>query len=323
MAEPAQTATPSPFEHVTAVGKAVGDPLRATILLALREDSFSVSELCGMLDVPQPALSHHLKILHQAGLVGRRREGTSIFYRRDNDTRDGLKRALFTALDAAPPDEGLRERMARVHQARRQRCRAFFARHADQVSALHHEIADPDAYTDAVLQMVARLPREAGRFHRALEVGPGEGALLAGLARLFDQVVGMDSSTEMLARTASGASGLDNVTLLHGDFLESPPEQPVELVAAAMVVHHLPSPAGFFQQARRVLSPGGSLIVADLTRHDQRWASEHCGDQWLGFEPAELEHWARLASLVPAESVFLAQKNGFQIQIQRYAAPRR
>ena len=48
-----------------------------------------------------------------------------------------------------------------------------------------------------------------------------------------------------------------------------------------------------------------------------------CGDQWLGFEPAELERWATLASLEPAESLFLAQKNGFQIQIQRYVAPRR
>jgi len=322
MAEPAQAPDHSPFEHVTTVGKAVGDPLRATILQALREDSFSVSELCDMLDVPQPALSHHLKILHRAGLVGRRREGTSIFYRRDNDTRDALKQALFAALDGTPP-EGVVRGMARVHESRRRRCQAFFARHADEVSDLHREIAEPDAYTDSVLQMASRLPREAGRPHRAVEVGPGDGAVLAGLARLFDQVVGMDSSGEMLAHTSAGVGGLDNVTLVHGDFLEWRPEQPVGLVAAAMVLHHLPSPAGFFQQARRVLAPGGSLIVADLTRHDQRWASDHCGDQWLGFEPAELERWATLASLEPAESLFLAQKNGFQIQIQRYAAPRR
>jgi ArsR family transcriptional regulator len=297
--------------------------LRATILQALREDSFSVSELCEMLDVPQPALSHHLKILHLAGLVGRRREGTSIFYRRDNDTRDGLKQALFGALDEAPPEGVLQERMARVHEARKRRCQAFFARHADEVSALHREIAEPDAYTDSVLQMASRLPREAGQSHLAVEVGPGDGAMLAGLARLFDQVVGMDSSREMLAHTSAGAGRLDNVTLVHGDFLEWRPEQPVDLVAAAMVLHHLPSPAGFFQQAGHVLAAGGSLIVADLTRHDQRWASEHCGDQWLGFEPAELERWATLASLEPAESLFLAQKNGFQIQIQRYVAPRR
>ncbi|MDH3643915.1 MAG: metalloregulator ArsR/SmtB family transcription factor, partial [Gammaproteobacteria bacterium] len=57
------------------VTKAVGDRLRASILRALREESYSVSELCHLFDTPQPALSHHLKILAVARLVARRREG--------------------------------------------------------------------------------------------------------------------------------------------------------------------------------------------------------------------------------------------------------
>ncbi len=323
MAEATPTHSADAFNHVTAIGKAVGDPLRASILLTLKEDSFAVSELCTMLNVPQPALSHHLKVLHRAGLVAKRREGTSIFYRRDIDSRDPLKHTLFAALDASALSRRLRTAMAKVHDARRQRCMAFFASHADEIARLHKDIAEPETYSDAMLIMAARLEHGSagsGSCLRALEIGPGNALLLDGLAAQFDEVVGVDSSPEMLAQAAAVAARRANVTLREDDFFVMDASADFDLVAAAMVVHHLPSPAAFFQQAARLLRPGGSLLIAELTRHDQRWASEHCGDQWLGFEPAELEHWAKLAGLAPAESLFLAQKNGFQIQVQRYAA---
>ncbi len=312
-----QSDAKQPIEHVTRVGKAVGDTLRANILLTLREDSFSVSELCTMLDVPQPALSHHLKVLHSAGLVARRREGTSIFYRREVDGRDPLKQAIFATLDESEPSRRVRSAMARIHSDRRARSLDFFARHAEEIAVLHKDIAEPGAYVEALLTMAQRL--EPARRQRALEVGPGDANLLRGLAASFEEVLGVDSSAEMLARARS-AERLRNVVLEHEDFFAMTTTAHFDLVAAAMVVHHLPSPPTFFQQAARLLRPGGSLLIAELTRHEQRWASEHCGDQWLGFEPAELKRWAELAGLTAAESQFLAQKNGFQIQLQRYEA---
>ena len=62
--------------------KASSDPLRLQVLRILCRDSFGVSELCSIFDIRQPALSHHLKVLANAGLVATRREGNSIFYRR-------------------------------------------------------------------------------------------------------------------------------------------------------------------------------------------------------------------------------------------------
>ena len=52
--------------------------------------------------------------------------------------------------------------------------------------------------------------------------------------------------------------------------------------------------------------------------HDQAWAREHCGDLWLGFMPDELVEWAADANLELKASVFLAQRNGFQIQVQHF-----
>jgi 2-polyprenyl-3-methyl-5-hydroxy-6-metoxy-1,4-benzoquinol methylase len=91
-----------------------------------------------------------------------------------------------------------------------------------------------------------------------------------------------------------------------------------QLIVAAMVVHHLASPPGFFRQAAGLLTADGLLVVAELCSHDHEWARTACGDQWLGFEPQELAGWAENADLRPVDAQFLAQKNGFQIQIHSY-----
>ena len=62
--------------------KAAGDPLRVQILKVLQENAYGVLELCQIFDIRQSAMSHHLKILSNAGLVATKREGTTIFYRR-------------------------------------------------------------------------------------------------------------------------------------------------------------------------------------------------------------------------------------------------
>jgi len=320
MAEPDPNNVCGDLDSVTGIGKAVGDQLRATILVLLKEDSFSVSELCQMLNVAQPALSHHLKILLKAGLIARRREANNLFYRRDNSSGDRLKLSLFSVLDEIGPAPELLTALSEVHRQRSRHCRHFFAANAAEIASLQTQIAEPAAYSDSVADMAQRVAQQTGADSLALEVGPGDGSIITGLTRCYAEVHGLDSSAEMLARTENAIAGMTNVALLDGDFLDYQPELRYDLIVAAMTVHHMPSPAAFFLHAGSLLNPGGSVIVAELRRHDQQWASEVCGDLWLGFEPAELSRWAVNAGLDPCESQFLAQKNGFQIQIQRYVA---
>ena len=120
MTESARMREPKEFnerhlEDVVEMTRAVGDRLRARILQVLREDSYSVSELCHLFDMPQPALSHHLKVLHLAGLVAKRREGNSIFYRRDVDPDDQLRQALFDSVDNTPIGAELSRNAAQIH----------------------------------------------------------------------------------------------------------------------------------------------------------------------------------------------------------------
>jgi ArsR family transcriptional regulator len=306
------------IDDVVRLGKAVGDRLRASILQVLHQDSYSVGELCSLFDVPQPALSHHLKILLKAGLVARRREGNSIFYRRAALRTGSTALAVFEKLDRGIIDEALAGRIHRLHEHRNQRSAEFFARNAAEISARQAEISEPAAYADVVMEMIQQAVAEGLPTRRALEVGPGSGLILGRLGEVFDEAIGMDNSRAMLSAAQAALPDTDRIRFRHEDFMVLRGQRRYDALVAAMVIHHQASPAAFFQKAAGVLHRGGVLVVAELCRHDQEWAGDACGDQWLGFEPDEIETWAHLAGFRTLQSQYLAQKNGFQVQIYRF-----
>lgn len=306
-------ATPG-FGDVVSAAKAVADPLRANVLRVLKEESYAVTELCSILATPQPALSHHLKVLHQAGLVARRREGNTIFYRRA-PAPTPFRDALLTAIDEVALPAVQVRRIDAVHGQRSRRSEVFFAEHAADFASNQARISEAGVYAGSVLEVLDRLGLGDGT---ALEIGPGDGELLASLAARFHEVVGIDNAQGMLERAADRVQGLGNVRLMHRDVSELPARPRFQLVLAAMVAHHQPSPQRFFRHAGTLLRRDGVLVVVELCRHDHEWARAACGDVWLGFEPAELIEWAANAGLEPGEAQFLAQKNGFRIQIHTF-----
>ncbi|MCU0519142.1 MAG: metalloregulator ArsR/SmtB family transcription factor [Anaerolineae bacterium] len=62
------------------VCEGIADPKRLMLLYYVADQPRNVSELTELLDVPQPTVSHHLRILRERGLVVAERDGTSIFY---------------------------------------------------------------------------------------------------------------------------------------------------------------------------------------------------------------------------------------------------
>mgnify|MGYP001814490164 CR=1 FL=1 len=196
--------------------------------------------------------------------------------------------------------------------------RHFFANQADALSQQTTLICAPEVYTATVVDVIQAHPdRNRGS---ALEIGPGSGTLLKALSPHFQQVTGLDNAQEMLNNTASAVSDLNNITLLQGDFIELPNTHRYDLIVAAMVVHHLPSPPNFFSQAAALLAPGGLLVVAELCDHDQDWVKDSCGDVWLGFDPEALTQWGAQAGLSQTQQQFLAQRNGFRVQVSAFIA---
>ncbi len=58
----------------------LADPIRILILYSLAGSKFSVTELAKTLDIPQPTISRHLKVLRDRDIVAAEREGQSVFY---------------------------------------------------------------------------------------------------------------------------------------------------------------------------------------------------------------------------------------------------
>ena len=296
--------------------RALGDELRLTLLRVLRRSSYAVSELVNIVDMAQSALSHHLKLLHEAGLVARRREGNTIYYRRKLLPSNAALAGLFDELDQLPLASAVRDRRDQVLEHRRRSSQRFFDEHANAFSEQQARISQAEVYTAVVLQMAARL---CLKHQRALEIGPGDGQLSNTLATQFKQVSAVDHSERALAHSAAALAQHGNVQFHQQPFETLPASGDQDLVVAAMVLHHLPDPALFFDQAAAVLSPGAPLIIAELCSHDQQWAQSACGDLWLGFDDADLIQWAADAGLTASASEFLAQRNGFCIQIHGFS----
>ncbi len=317
---------PDPSDDLAALCKAAGDPLRLSVLRVLASDSFGVLELAQIFAMRQSGISHHLKVLAQAGLVATRREGTAIFYRRalahGGETGSRLQAALFEEVDALELPGAVQARIAEVQAQRSAAARDFFARTLEKFRAQQDLIAGLAQYRDSLLTLLDALhfPPSA----TALEVGPGDGAFLPELARRFAKVRALDSSPAMLelARQRCSAEGLGNVELQLADALHDE-QAPADCVVLNMVLHHFADPAAAMARLARLVRPGGSLLLTELCSHHQAWAREACGDVWLGFDQDELARWAEQAGLSSGESLYLGLRNGFQIQVRHFARPER
>jgi ArsR family transcriptional regulator len=320
---PEQPQTDVQLVALTNLCKASADTLRLLVLRVLCKDSFGVSELCAIFGIRQPALSHHLKVLSNAGLVAARREANAIYYRRSELGQDprleALQHCLFETVDklSLPPE--IEERLAALQRQREENSANFFRNNAHKFHEQQDLIAGYSQYADVVLQVLVDSPLE--RYRTVLEVGPGDGSFLLELAPLFARVVALDNAPGMLekARQKTADAALDHIEFILDDTRS---DRLVDLradcVVMNMVLHHTPAPGEVLRDVAACLAPDGVVLVTDLCNHDQGWARENCGDLWLGFEPAELAQWAREAGLDELASVYLAQRNGFKVQVRLF-----
>lgn len=306
--------------------KAAGDPLRLDILRVLAQDSFGVLELSGLFGVKQSGMSHHLKVLAGAGLLTTRREGNSIFYRRASFAPDhplaALQQQLFQTLDQRPIADYLAVQLASLQAERSEASRQFFLDNAHKFRAQQDLIASYPVYAEQITQLLDNTPLPS--HGRALEIGPGEGEFLAVLAQRFDQVIALDNADSMLEKSQQFANkhALGNITFIGGDTsVLAKHAVTVDCIVVNMVLHHTPSPADIFQHLADALHTGGALLITDLCRHEQTWARETCGDLWQGFEPQDFSRWAKAAGLEEGQSVYVALRNGFQVQLRQFFKP--
>src|ERR1700733_14097348 len=163
------------MDQLLAILRAAGDATRLRLFLILKEAELTVSELTQILGQSQPRISRHLKLLCDAGLLQRFKEGSWVFYRAvDRGPRAQLG-ATLSELAAHEPDtlEGDRKRLAAVRERRAAQAAAFFKANASQwerIRSLHAPERDVEA---AIVRQFERSPIDS-----LLDAGTGTGRML-------------------------------------------------------------------------------------------------------------------------------------------------
>ena len=271
--------------------KALADPCRLRLTAVLLSGEFTVQELTRIMAMGQSRISRHLKILTEAGVLTVKRQGTWSYFRSgEGDSFFATIRPAFEReLDALPERSLDLAAIAAVLEDRRRRSQEFFDHHARQWDDLARTLLPVPEYRQRLLDQV---PEGVC----VLEIGTGTGALLTELAFRAAIVIGVDHSPAMLeeARRRLENGGVTGVELRLGEMSHLPlPDASVGCVVANMVLHHAADPVAVLREIRRVLSPGGIVLLADLARHEREAAREQLADQWLGFEESELESWLK------------------------------
>ncbi len=271
---------------------ALADPTRMRILMLLRAMELSVGELAQVLGQSQPRVSRHVKILIDAGLAERRKEGSWVFLslgprRRIEplfqlvDRWAGLDGAdPWTAADAA--------RLAAVRADRAAAAERYFAGHAadwDALRSLHVAESEVEAAIGRALA--------DGPIGRLVDIGTGTGRMLQLFGPGAEKAVGIDRSPEMLrlARAKLAEAGLD-AELRQGDMYALPlGADSADTVIIHQVLHYAQNPAAAVAEAARLLGPGGRLIIVDFAPHEREELRSADAHIRLGFaDEAMLKH---------------------------------
>jgi ubiquinone/menaquinone biosynthesis C-methylase UbiE/DNA-binding transcriptional ArsR family regulator len=285
------------FAGLTATVKAAGEPTRLRILALLAEAELTVSDLTEILRQSQPRLSRHLRLLTEAGLVDRFREGSWAFFRLGE--RGGtaeLARALIGRLNTDDPivlrD---RERLAAVRTSRAAAAQNYFRRHAaewDRIRRLH--VADV-AVESAICTALADKP-----IRSLLDLGTGTGRMLELFGADIERGLGLDLSLDMLAlaRARLDRAGLKHCSVRHGDIYDlALPRDSFDVIIIHQVLHFLDDSARAIAEAARVLRPGGRLLVVDFAPHDLEFLREEHAHRRLGFAAEAVTQWLQAAGL--------------------------
>ncbi|HUS44275.1 MAG TPA: metalloregulator ArsR/SmtB family transcription factor [Ilumatobacteraceae bacterium] len=281
---------PERFDVALDVLKAIAEETRLRVVALLEHGELTVTDLTEILGQSQPRVSRHLRLLVDAELVTKHREGTWVFFRLvESGARLDLARAAIASV--ALDDPVITTDLARLDTVRARRAAAAHE-YFDQIAPIWDEERSLHAAADmveaAILDAVGDRP-----LGRVLDVGTGTGRMLALLAGHGDRAVGLDTSHSMLsvARANLERDGVANWELRQGD-VHSPPLEAAsfDLVVIHQVLHYLDDPARAISEAAQLVAPGGRLLVVDFAphRHDFLRAAAH---RRLGFTHQQLADW--------------------------------
>lgn len=285
------------LEGILAGLKAAAEATRLRLLALFTKGELTVTEVTQILRQSQPRVSRHLKLMSEAGLIERIKEGSWVFYRL---AEEGPARAIAQKLSELLPwdDAALKrdlERLEAVRAQRQENAQAYFASNAaewDRLRALH---IPEELVEGALLDLIG-----SAQVPNYLDLGTGTGRILELVSSRAVRAVGVDLNAEMLAlaRARIEKAALSHVQVRRGDLFQLPyGERSFDLITLHQVLHYLEDPSAAVAEAARVLKPGGKVVIVDFAPHALEFLRDDHQHRRLGFADKEVAQWCKSAGL--------------------------
>lgn len=288
------------MEQLVTALKALADMTRLRLLYLVARSELAVTDLTWIVRQSQPRVSRHLKILTEAGLLERHKEGSWVYYRL---AQSGPASAFLPALVSSMPDSApdiIRdlERLAEIQKNRTDSAQQYFDSHAaewDQMRALY--ISEAEVEREIVRVLSAR------PINALLDVGTGTGRILEVMAPAIKRGIGIDNSREMLAlaRARLDKNDLRHCQVRQGDMYDLPTENGgFDAITFHQVLHFADDPRAAVAAAASALAPGGRLLVADFAPHSREELRDTQAHRRLGFADEQMADYFKAAGLTSA-----------------------
>lgn len=274
--------------------RALADPTRLRILALLEGIELAIGEVAQVIDQSQPRVSRHVRILIDAGLVDRHKEGGWVFLKMSASAAAQAYRGFIDAAARSPEEQAMitadRAALAEVHEERNAAAQRYFADHAAEWDAIRSLYAPDGEIEQAMAELLGSRP-----LGRLLDIGTGTGRMVELFAGQAEIAVAFDRSSEMLRiARAKLVPGRARVEFVQGDFNALPFEcAEFDTAILHQVLHYSRSPQRVIAEVARVLAPGGLALFADFAPHmreDLRTGSAHAR---LGFAHDQMREWLR------------------------------
>jgi ArsR family transcriptional regulator len=282
--------------------RAAAESTRLRMLALCARAELTVTDLTLLLGQSQPRVSRHLKLLCEAGLLDRFREGSYVFYRLAHGS--ALAASIVALLPEDDPTAALDlERLEAIKRDRAAAANAYFRENAprwNEIRALYVEEREVEA---ALLDL---MPQDCVR--ELLDIGTGTGRILEIFAPRVAHALGVDLSREMLAvaRANLAKAGLRNCSVRQADMYNLPlPGGSFDGIVIHQVLHYAEEPMKAVAEAARLLRPGGRLVIVDFAPHALEYLRSEHQHRRLGFAEEEVLEWYRACGLEPGLPRFL------------------
>ncbi len=289
--------------------KAASDTTRLRLLVLLGNSELNVKDLTKILGQSQPRLSRHLKLLSQAKLIERFKEGSWVYYRltRSGNRAEFIKNML--AQVNQKDQKFVKDQSAAVKQKQKRasEAQAYFKASAKDWDNIRSHYVSEAKVESEMRRLIGR-----DKIKHLLDFGTGTGRILELFSNQYQQGIGIDINHEMLRHARARLDRLEDVDceLRRGDITDLDHKSAsADAIIMHQILHFLEEPSRAIKEAARLLVKGGKLLIVDFAPHNEEILRKKFAHRWLGLSEEQLTNWLEATKLKLVEMKTLKSPN--------------